>query len=188
MVQTRSMSVVKKRKRNVNLPPNVTQKVANFLNKNNFFKLYMASPKHMRNAMEPKRQKYIKVGRLRSKLTHDITRTINPTYIRIVKRLEELNNTPNNYYNLQGKVSTGWHSRRVKRMINNLNQLRPTADPSLYMHPNGRYYNYNRGSLSEVPTNPFGGFVEVAKGLRKNSATGKLSFNMRTARERRRRM
>jgi hypothetical protein len=123
-----------------------------------------------------------KIATLRSKLDFRgpvNTLRVNPAYIRVVRRLQELNNTPNNNYEKKDKTSTGWHARRIQRMQNLLDRLVLTNN-GIYRNRNrnNNYYNFNKGSLTAVPRNRQRGvYVSVARGLSKRP-NGSLYFNL----------
>lgn len=162
-----------------NLPKNFMINLMKKLPRKNATMMYIASPRNVRYALKPNMNKYKKIENLRRKINfrgNVNSRTVNPNYIRVVRRLQQLNNTPNNNYVMRGKTSTGYHIRRVQEMQNLLGRLRRNGNQ--YVNDrNGRRYNYNRGSLVSVPTHPSGVYVTIARGL-KHKPNGRLYFNI----------
>ena len=161
-----------------NLPPNALNLIAKKLKGESIGSLYISSPVHVRSAIQPHFNKTRRnIANLRQKITgfrgSVNTRTINPGYVRIVKRLQKLNKTPNNVY------------ERIQNMQNLLGRLVMT-NQGRYRNGNS-YYNFNKGRLVAVPRNIGGVYVTVAKGISKRP-NGSLYFNLRKRRERRRRI
>lgn len=156
-----------------NLPKNFLVNLMKKLPRKNTAMMYIASPRNVRYALDPTMKKYKKIENLRRKINfrgNVNSRTVNPNYIRIVRRLQQLNNTPNNNYDL------GWHTRRIQNMQNLLGRLRLNGNQYLNDR-NNRRYNYNKRSLIAVPTNPRGVYMTVARGI-KRRPNGSLYFNV----------
>jgi hypothetical protein len=170
-----------------NLPPGALNLIAKKLNARSIASLYMTAPKHVRNVLKPNLNTYRKISNLRSKIGFRgsvNTRTVNPAYIQIVRRLQQINKTPNNNYEMRNEYSTGYHSRRIQNVQNLLGRLVMT-NVGRYRNGNS-YYNFNKGSLVAVPRHGGGVYVTVAKGISKRP-NGSLFFNLRKRRERQRR-
>lgn len=162
-----------------NLPKNFLINLMKKLPRKNAAMMYIASPRNVRYALKPNMNKYKKIENLRRKINfrgNVNSRTVNPNYIRIVRRLQQLNNTPNNNYELRGKTSTGWHTRRIQNMQNLIGRLRLNGNQYVNDRTNKRY-NYNKRTLIAVPNNPRGVYVAVARGL-KRRPNGSLYFNV----------
>lgn len=171
-----------------NLPPNALSLIAKKLKGESIGSLYISSPSYMRSAIQPHFNKTRRnIENLRQKITGFRgpvnTRIVNPGYVRIVKRLQQLNKTPNIVYEMRGNNSTGYHARRIKSMENLLGRLVMT-NQGRYRNGNS-YYNFNKGSLVAVPRAVGGVYVTVAKGISKRP-NGSLFFNMRKRHERQR--
>lgn len=167
-----------------NLPPNALSLIGSHLKGKNIASLYLTSPKYVRNIIKPNLNKQKKIGNLRNKLNFRSTvntRIVNPSYIQIVKRLQQLNNTPNNVYEMRGNTGTGYHARRIKNMENMLGRLVMINQGRYHNRNNNRYYNFSKGSLVSVPRTIGGVYITVAKGLSKRP-NGSLFFNLRKRR------
>lgn len=184
-----------KRRGLVSVPQSAMNMIANQLGKN-VSKLYLTSPESVRNVLMPHMKRHKKVSNLRGKInimsrTALNTRRVNPGYIRIVRRLQELNRTPNENYERRGEYSTGWHSRRIQSMMNLLRRLgrpMPVGDPNQYYNAtHNRTYHYEPKSkhLTVSPNHPRGVYVTVAKGLNRKP-NGTLYFNLRKRHDRKR--
>lgn len=162
----------------------------------NVTKLYMTSPKSIRNVLKPNMNLQKKIFNLRSKINPRTGRSsvnwrrVNPGYVRIVKRLQELNRTPNENYEMRGENSTGWYVGRVQSIMNLMRRLRQlVANANLYYNEVGnRNYQYSPKSKTLIaePNNPRGVYVTIAKGVNRRP-NGSLFFNLRKRKERKRR-
>lgn len=172
-----------------NLPQSALNLIAKKLKGGSIGPLYISAPSHMRNVIQPHFNKTRRnIENLRNKLTFRSrvnTRRVNPAYMRIVKRLQQINKTPNNVYEMRGNYGTGYHARRIQSMENMLGRLVMTNQGRYHNRNNNRYYNFSKGSLVAVPRNPGGVYVTVAKGISKRP-NGSLFFNQRKRRERQR--
>lgn len=167
-----------------NVPQSAMKLISNKLGGANVAKLFMTSPKHVRNVLKPNLKNHQLTAKLRNKIQY--AREVTPDYIRIVRRLQQVNRTPNENYEMRGNTSTGWHVRRIKNMENLLGRL--------VLNGNGTYrngqkrYDFNKKSrnLVAVPTNPRGVYVTIARGVSKRP-NGTLYFNLRKRHDRQRR-
>lgn len=171
-----------KRRGLANVPQNAMNLIASQLGRN-VGKLYITSPKNVRNVLQPSMNTQRKIAELRSKLNFRLTRNVNPAYIQIVRRLQQINRTPDNNYEMRGNYSTGYHARRIQNMENLLARIQRQGN-GMYRNHRKRY-EFNRGSLIAVPNNPRGVYITIAKGLSKRP-NGSLYFNLRKRRERQR--
>lgn len=164
-----------------NLPLNFMRNVASKLPEKNVAMMYMASPKRFRYAIQPNMNKAKKIGTLKSKIgfRHGSvnTRSVNPAYIRIVRRLQELSPTNNNI---------GWHSRRIQNFMNTLARLELQGPGMYWNRRHNKEYEFTKGNLIAVPNNPRAPYMTVGRqvSVRPN---GTLYFNLRKRRERQRR-
>lgn len=172
-----------------NLPKNFLVNLVKKLPRKNAAMLAIASPRsNVRHALKPTMNKYKKIENLRRKISfrgNVNSLRVNPAYIQIVRRLQELNNTPNNNYEMRGNTSTGRHTRRIQAMQNLINRLQFQGANMYWNRRNNKNYEFNRGSLIAVPNNPHRPYITIAKGLSKRP-NGTLFFNVRKRHDRKR--
>lgn len=172
-----------------NLPKNFLVNLVKKLPRKNAAMLAIASPRsNVRHALKPTMNKYKKIENLRRKLNfrgNVNSFRVNPAYVQIVRRLQELNNNPNNNYEMRGSTSTGWHTRRIQNMQNLLGRLQRQGNNMYWNRRNDKEYEFNRGSLIAVPNNPRRPYITIATGLSKRP-NGSLFFNLRKRHDRKR--
>lgn len=179
---------IHKRRGLSNIPQSAMSLIAQALHRN-VGKLYMTSPRSVRSVLTPSMNVQRKIASLRGKLNFRgplNTRYVTPAYIQIVRKLQQINTTPNSNYNRRGETSTGWHARRIQGMENFLGRLE-FQSPGMYWNSrNNREYLYTRkGNLIALPNNPRGRTMTIARQLSVRP-NGTLYFNLRKRRERQR--
>ncbi len=177
-----------KRRGLLNVPQSAMNLIAQGLGRN-VGKLYITSPRSVRSVLTPSMNLQRKIASLRGKLNFRgtvNTRYVTPAYIQLVRRLQQINRTPNNNYNRRGETSTGWHAMRIQGMENLLGRLELQAPGMYWNSRNNREYEYtNKGNLIALPNNPRAPYMTIARQLSVRP-NGTLYFNLRKRRERQR--
>lgn len=168
--------------RTTNLPQSAINLIAFQLGRN-IGRLHLSAPSQMRTVTQPHFNRQSKIEKLRRSINFRgpvNTRSVNPSYIQIVRRLHSLNRTPNENYNMRGELSTGYHMRRIQSMQNLLGRLQRQNNNGYVNATTGNLYTFNsrRGHLTSVPANPQQPSITIATGL-KRRMNGTLHFNTR---------
>lgn len=169
------------------LPPNPILRIARNLSNQNALAFYMSVPKNVREVL--------KQDLLRRKLRHKLGYRgiapqgyMTPGVIRIVKRLAEINNTPEENNERRGNRSVGEHVRRVQNSMNLLKRLKRVPNyNNRYINKNrNQKYNFKKGILQTVPRREGHSATRiVATGISKRP-NGSLYFNLRKRHNRKR--